>query len=49
MARDAVRLVQECRKQSGLNVEDRIVLAYEGEGGISIGPSSNRRPIQRHA
>jgi isoleucyl-tRNA synthetase len=36
MARDAVRLVQESRKQTGLNVEDRIVLAYEGGGDWAL-------------
>ena len=32
MARDAIRLVQDLRKRSGLRVEDRIRLWYEGGG-----------------
>jgi isoleucyl-tRNA synthetase len=32
MARDAVRLIQDHRKRSGLNIEDRIVLFTEAEG-----------------
>jgi isoleucyl-tRNA synthetase len=33
MARDAVRLIQEQRKRSGLNIEDRIVLSVEANQG----------------
>ena len=32
LARDLVRKIQELRKQSGFAVEDRIRLAYEGDG-----------------
>ena len=32
MARDAVRCIQDRRKRSGLNIEDRIVLFYEPSG-----------------
>jgi isoleucyl-tRNA synthetase len=32
LARDLVRLVQEQRKRTGLNIEDRIVLYYEAGG-----------------
>ena len=31
MARDAVRCIQDRRKRSGLNIEDRIVLFYEAQ------------------
>src|SRR5438105_6380570 len=35
MARDAVRCIQDRRKQSGLNIEDRIVLFFEARGDWS--------------
>ncbi len=35
LARDLVREIQELRKQSGFNVEDRIRLFYEGDGVLA--------------
>ncbi len=35
LARDLVREIQELRKQSGFNVEDRIRLFYQGDGALA--------------
>ncbi len=43
-AREIIRAIQEGRKKSGFNVEDRIVLGYDGKKEVFAGDAENSVP-----
>ena len=45
MARELIRIVQDTRKQAGLEVSDRIALMIEGGPGVAAAVAEHRNTI----